>query len=366
LLPNATSATATNAALGGDGTNLQLNTIGASGSFQFFNAGTTSLAKIATISSNFDGLWLGHGAAFNTSTNFALYGDAVSSTVVNAPSGGALFFDVANVSVMQLTTGTQAGVALGANLATAGHMRVPNGFVWDGRDAANSVDARVLAWDSSNNLTFGDGANVSLTSLLGFTTRIGAATDSDLDQTTLHIRNSSSTEFITVTPQAAALIQFNATNATSGQISWTGPASGAGATTSIIGNAAGGAGGDGGNLVVGGGSHAAANNVDGSFKINNSPFNGGFLSFTPVNGAQTFSNPQSDANFVVLNAGATNPVTINWIRRIADTSCVWVKNNTSQTVTVAYLTGGTVTIAGATSALICSDGANLQKVMNGT
>lgn len=112
-----------------------------------------------------------------------------------------------------------------------------------------------------------------------------------------------------------------------------------------------------------GGSGAAG--VDGRVIIA-MPFDAGELEFTPVNGANSLTNAQSDANVLDLLAGATAAFTITLARRVANTTLLFVRNNTSQTATIAYLTGGTVTVATATSALIASNGTNLVKIMVGT
>ena len=90
------------------------------------------------------------------------------------------------------------------------------------------------------------------------------------------------------------------------------------------------------------------------------------LEFTASNGANALSNAQSDANVINLLSGPTGVFTITLQRRIATKSLLFVRNGTSQTATISYLTGGTVTMATNTSALICSNGTNLVKIMVGT
>lgn len=124
---------------------------------------------------------------------------------------------------------------------------------------------------------------------------------------------------------------------------------------------------NGGQLQLSGGAGGGSlgTSEDGAVVVG-TPFSGGLLSITPVNGANNLSVAQSDKNFVLLNAGATGVFTITYARKIATTTCVWIKNLTSQTATIAYESGGTVTLATVTSALVCSDGSNLQKIMTGT
>jgi hypothetical protein len=139
---------------------------------------------------------------------------------------------------------------------------------------------------------------------------------------------------------------------------------GAGGSFSIIAQGAGGTA-DGGPLILGGGAHLGASQVDGSIQLT-TPVNMGEVEFTPVNGAQTLTNAQSNGNILHLLAGATGGFTINYLRRIADPSLIFVRNDTSQTATIAYQSGGTVTVATATSALIASTGSNLVKILIGT
>ncbi len=166
---------------------------------------------------------------------------------------------------------------------------------------------------------------------------------------------------LTLSGGAAVQAQIPST-ATSFTLNWA-AASGAGAPTTITGQGAGGAANDGGPVSVGGGA-GVGTGVDGSTKIT-TPLNGGLLQLAP-SGNTSLTNAQSDANFAIVNPSVA--LTVTWQRRIADTSCVWVRNGNGGgiTLTVAYLSGGTATVASATSALICSDGANLQKIMSGT
>lgn len=92
----------------------------------------------------------------------------------------------------------------------------------------------------------------------------------------------------------------------------------------------------------------------------------GFLSFVAANGANALTATQSKANCVILAAGPTGAFTVTFQRAVANTSLLFVRNNSAQIATISYLTGGTVTVAAGTSALVVSDGANLQKLMAGT
>lgn len=142
------------------------------------------------------------------------------------------------------------------------------------------------------------------------------------------------------------------------------PAIAGGGPMTIAGQNAGGTN-QGGYLIVGGGQHSGANKSDGVFWVG-TPMNVGELEFMPSNGTNNLNNFQSNSGMINLLAGASAPFTINLIRAIVDTSFLFVRNNTSQTATIAYLSGGTVTVATGTSALIVSNGANLVKLMSAT
>jgi hypothetical protein len=290
---------------------------------------------------------------------------ATSFTLGTNKSGAVTNINVdANLSWLQGAGGTQNSVALGANLASVGHFRFPQAFVAMARNSSNTGDEQIYKLQNDV-LQLG---NVSGT--LSFTQIAGSAscvydvgTSVTTDCATQNFDDGTGNAAIvgTMAHTGATSLQIG-TGVTGFQLNWA-AAAGAGANTSIIGQAAGGTN-SGGQVILQGGSHAGAGTVDGSVKIT-TPLNGGFssvVSASPTN----LTIPQSDSNFLILTAGAAGAFTVNVIRQISDTSCMWIKNSSAQTATIAFLTGGTVTMATLTSALVCSDGANLQKVMTGT
>ena len=122
---------------------------------------------------------------------------------------------------------------------------------------------------------------------------------------------------------------------------------------------------DGGSITVAGGAPAGTGTVYGSTVIG-TPLNISELTITPIAGANSLTAAQSAANVFLFGTQAS-AFTINIQRRIADKSLVFVRNPSGNgTATISYLTGATVTVAAGTSALIVSDGTNLQKIMSGT
>lgn len=120
---------------------------------------------------------------------------------------------------------------------------------------------------------------------------------------------------------------------------------------------------DGGKFVIGGG--ASTNGVYGLLSVA-SPLDHGYQAFTPVAGAQTLTAAQSAANCLDLLAGVAGAFTITITRRLANAGQIFVRNNTTQTATIQFLTGGAVTLATGTSAFIGSDLTNAKKLMIGT
>ena len=100
--------------------------------------------------------------------------------------------------------------------------------------------------------------------------------------------------------------------------------------------------------------------------INGAPIYGGYVSKTPVNGAQTLSYAESYADTLDLLAGATGGFTTTSRRMAKKGQRQLVRNNTTQTCTFGWKTGATVTLATNTSAWIVCDGTNAVKEMSGT
>ena len=94
----------------------------------------------------------------------------------------------------------------------------------------------------------------------------------------------------------------------------------------------------------------------------------GYVAVTPVNGANTLTAAQSAVANLNLLAGATAAVTVTdaLTPAAAKGALLFVRNNTSQTVTFGWSTGTTITLATLTSALVTSDGTNAVKLMAGT
>lgn len=286
---------------------------------------------------------------------------AAASGVTIGPNGTgatlALQADAA-ANVEQFAGGTQGGLALGSALSTTGHLRIPNGWLWRGRNAGNTGDASILAWDSSNYLTLGDAANISITDLRGFNVDVTAAS-------AFSIRDGNAATAIAVTPSATGPTTLQlAAGVTSFTLNQAGSSGTAGANWTIQAQTAG-ATNDGGSLTLAGGGPSGTGTVYGSTVIG-TPLNISELTFTPVAGANSLTAAQSAANVFLFGTQAS-AFTINIQRRIADKSLVFVRNPSGNgTATISYLTGGTVSVAAATSALIVSDGTNLQKIMSGT
>lgn len=121
---------------------------------------------------------------------------------------------------------------------------------------------------------------------------------------------------------------------------------------------------DGGVLQLLGGTGTTA---DGRVFVGMS-FDHGWIQYTfPADANQTWNAIQSANNFINILAGViTAGRTITIRRRLAAPGQIFVRNNTAQTITIQWLTGGGVTLATNTSAIIGSDGTNAVKLMTGT
>ena len=161
-----------------------------------------------------------------------------------------------------------------------------------------------------------------------------------------------------------ALVMQAPSTATGVTVNWA-TGSGAAGVLAIVGQAYGGAPtGAGGALTLAGGAAVGVAQA-GSVQVL-TPVNLGELSYTPAAAAISFNASQSNFNVILLIGSYANPCTITLQRAIADKTMLLIKNTYGQTATISYLTGGTVTVATGTSAWICSDGTNLQKMMIGT
>ena len=123
---------------------------------------------------------------------------------------------------------------------------------------------------------------------------------------------------------------------------------------------------DGGWLTLqGGAAKGASSGSDGPIKCL-SPFGMEGLTIQPSAGANAFTNAQSANGCFIFGPTQASAYTITIQRKITDKTLIIVRNNCVGLATISYLTGGTVTVATNTSALIYSDGTNLQKLLIGT
>jgi hypothetical protein len=269
-------------------------------------------------------LWLlGHNTARSTS-NYAVQGDGTIS-YWNAPTT-AHVWNIANVAMAAMSTTT---AYWGAGIA-----------------AATPV---LLDWTTSTTPAFHSGT--AATSLTVGTNKAAASLVLQQDAAITAWTLSGGNALVMQAPTAATSVTINQA-----------AAAGAAATMAITAQAAGGTN-DGAPLALGGGAHSGASTADGSVKVT-TPLNAGYYAATLAGGTTVLTNAQSNANIFVLTStgGAAYQATLS--REYADTSLIFVRNNSAGTLTVAYLGAtSTVTVATNTSALICSDGSILQKVM---
>jgi hypothetical protein len=277
-------------------------------------------------------------------TGFVMYGYPSATSSLGLFAGGIRFARACgNILVNQtIATGGSPG----------------SSFTIQAQGGATGAAGGLLALNGGTAGPTGGGSGVvSISPDGGVTTALQLGLDSMAD--VIKIGSQAGNSFLGLFP-AAITWAAGAGNVAIGQTA----AAGAASALTITAQSAGGTN-QGGYLILGGGQHAGASKSDGTVWIA-SVFQTGELEFTPANGANNMTNAQSDNNILNLLAGATLGFTINLIRAIVDTSLIFVRNNTSQTATIAYLTGGTVTLATNTSALICSNGTNLVKIMVGT
>lgn len=310
----------------------------------------------------------GAGVNFGITAQAAKVGSAAAGGNLNL-SGGAGDGAGANGNVSLFTGATEqwratptALVNVQANPIQFGTSTMPSagllrfaqaaGTLLGGNDTATTYS--LVSWASGANLNLG--ASASFTQSVTSLSLCAASTG--------HVYTTLGTTTaldVNIAAGNANLTFFDINSAP--KISQT-ASSGATVATTVTAQAAGGTN-DGGAIVLNGGQHAGSSTVDGSVKVT-TPFNAGYLTFSPSAGANTLTNAQSDANVILFGTQAS-AFTVNYLRRIADTSLLVVRNPSGNgTATIAYLTGGTVTVAAATSALIVSDGTNLQKIVVGT
>ncbi len=142
LLQNGVARTSGNYAIEANSANLYLQAPSTAIYFNIGGAGSASLTtSVLTLTAP--------SIQFNTGVSAAVIGTNAASATLTLQADAA-------ANVIQFAGGTQSGVPLGANMASGGHIRTPNNFIWNGRNAANSADFSIFYLDSSNQLTFGD------------------------------------------------------------------------------------------------------------------------------------------------------------------------------------------------------------------
>lgn len=214
----------------GDASNGYINAAGASGAVGFTEQGSF-MGKLGPYSGTVYGIWLGQGAGF-AANNLALGSDASSVTFLNAPLAASdLQLRFGGTTAMQFDAGTQNGVALGANIATTGHMRVPAGFQWLVRNSGNTANNTILGDDGANNISMTSGyasATLSAASInIIPATQVAIETTTWYqDATTFHIRDASHNEVATMTPGTASTPNALAIGAAAGGVAITGAQSG--------------------------------------------------------------------------------------------------------------------------------------------
>ena len=158
------------------------------------------LAGSSMVSQSVSGL-TGSGGIVTASAGTLQFGTGVATGTIGTNKAGATLALQADAAanLVQYAGGAQNGFTLGPALATAGHMRVPNSFVWMGRNAANSADVQLFAWDAANQMQFGS-PSVAANLVRGSAIY--------LDSGTVHVRDSSSTETNTLVPGAAYGMQI--------------------------------------------------------------------------------------------------------------------------------------------------------------
>lgn len=210
LLPNATAPTGANFQMQSDGTSyVSINAPG--GGYTKFLVSASIYGAISSNSGVIGALWLGN--IVPSGTNYTIQSDGAAVTTIGA-----------GTPIVQLASGTQGGVALGANLATAGHFRGIAGSQHYIRNSGNSGNNVLYNDDGSNNLAMGNGystlafnVTTQLTGVAGSTIAWESGADMYLDQTTLHLRSAGHVEALTITPASTTSIVFTE-NASSGAL----------------------------------------------------------------------------------------------------------------------------------------------------
>lgn len=201
--------------------------------------GTTAANTVTGLTGSSGIVTAGAGSLlFNWSTSTAPLlqsGTAATSLTLGTDKVGATLALQADTAanVLQLAGGTQNGVALGANLATVGDMRVPSGFQWLARNAGNTANNTILNDDGANNITFGSGygtittiAAASYTVLSTGNIIMQSASDVYEDMSLLHLRTAAHSEVGQIVPGVAGTPNAMAIGASAGGVAITGAFSG--------------------------------------------------------------------------------------------------------------------------------------------
>lgn len=297
------------------------------------------------------------------STNFALYSENTNLLVNSPAGGGSIYFQNANVSFMEMTsTGLKLNSASGTfpafgllrakdaqNILAANYSSTDYGllafsggilFVGAKTDSTSPVaqlqlnalsgNIITMVWTGATHWQFTDTAGVPAYAITGYRVDI----DPQITQRT------QTTDI--ATRKLSVRAQF--------------------AYTSAVTNV------DGGVLELGGGdSKDVSTGVKGRVTVITA-LDTGWKQYTfPSDANQTLSIADSSFNCLNILAGViTAGRTITISRRLANPGQVFVRNNTAFTITIQWLTGGSVTLATNTSALIGSDGTNAVKLVIGT
>ena len=274
---------------------------------------------------------LGDGAGVNGNVNFAW----------GSPATIRGFVDSAHGIIVAGNGGTDWYAAMGP---LTGNEATNSAFWLLPNAAARSASNPVMYADATNTVVNTPGGAGAIKFYQAGATFLG-----EWDNTAFYLKTTPVFEFA-ATLAAPTIKQENAAGAT--------------VALTIQAQTSGGGVNDGGSLVLSGGAPSGAA-AAGSVHVT-TPFNAGFLSRAVVAGANALSVPESNNNLFIFTGALAGGATVTMQRDITDTSLVFVRNATNQTVTVSCLTGGTVNVLTNTAALIASDGANLQTLMTGT
>ena len=217
MLAGATAPSISNPVVYSDGSGVFINTVAAGGVIGFVSAGATVLAEFNWTSSRF---YLGgsNGAAplivdwASAAQTQILAGSGQTSMLIGTTDATATLDILADnaARVIRYAGGTQAGYALGSNLATAGHWRIPESFTWLARNNANTANLFIMAY-STDDLVIGDNSLALMNFVSGgtITFHAGSAQYAQVCADQTYFATSAGTSTVKVTPGATTtLIDF--------------------------------------------------------------------------------------------------------------------------------------------------------------